>query len=175
MSSEELTREEFMVACKADGTEESVCAARWEAAHAANPSVTPAKTSPGDVKSILDEIKTLRRENAMLRGERDTRTKQLRQAVDIAGRANDLAKARDEEEKQRLVNSIQLDSKGFTKDELTKKDLSELQIIRTTLDKSLIKDFASVAAEIDAAKKSRKPHLTAGYYDSATQTWKGGI
>ena len=166
MSSEELTREEFMVACKADGTEESVCTARWEAAHSANPSVTPSKQSPGDAALI--------REIEMLKAQLQTRENQLRQAIDIAGRANTERQAREEAEKQRLIDSIRIDSK-FSKNDLTTKTLQDLQTIRITLDKSIEKTFASVAADMDAAKRKTQPHLTAGYFDAATKTWKGGL
>jgi len=172
MSSEELTKEEFMVACKADGTEESVCAARWEAAHAANPTVPPASQSSASTGPPV--MGDLLREIEMLKTQVEIREKQLRQAIDIAGRANSERKAREDAEKERLINSIVLDSK-FGKDELDKKSLGDLQTIRTTLDKSIEKTFASVAADLAEAQRKKKPHLTAGYYDSATKTWKGGI
>ena len=162
----ELTREEFMVACKADGTDETTCEARWNAAHSANPAVTPAKKSPGDA-DLLRKIE-------MLEAQIATRETQLRQAIEIAGRANDERKAREEGEKQRLIDSIRLDSK-FSKEDLETKSLNDLQTMRITLDKSIEKTFANVAAEIDAAKRKKQPHLTAGYYDAATKTWKGGI
>jgi hypothetical protein len=167
MSSEELTKEEFMTACKADGTEESVCEARWKAAHEANPSVPPAKQSPGDVAELL-------RENEMLKGQIAVREKQLRQAIEIANRANDERKAKDNAEKQRLISSIQMDSK-FSKEELNEKSLADLQTIRITLDKSIEKTFASVAAEIDAASRKRSPHLTAGAWDPVKKQYVGGI
>jgi hypothetical protein len=166
MSSQEQTREEFMIACKADGTDETTCANRWAAAHSANPSVTPAKQSPGDT-DLLREIE-------MLKAQIETRERQLKQAIDIASRANDERKAKEEGEKQKLISSIQIDG-PFPKEDLEQKSLSELQIMRYTLDKGLQKTFASVAAELDAAGKRRTPQLTAGYYDAATKTWKGGI
>jgi hypothetical protein len=166
MSNEELTKEEFMVACKADGTEESVCEARWTAAHSANPNVTPAKQSPGDADKD--------RKIEMLEAQLETRERQLRQAIDIADRANNERKAKEEGERQKLINSIQIDG-PFPKTDLEKKSLSELQIMRYTLDKGLQKTFANVAAEIDASKRKKQPFLTAGYYDSETKTWKGGI
>jgi hypothetical protein len=103
-----------------------------------------------------------------------TREKQLKQAIDIANRANDERKAKDEAEKLKLIDSIMIDGK-FGKDELTNKTLPELQIIRTTLDKSIEKTFASVAAEMDEAKRARTPLLTAGAWDSKKQSWVGGI
>lgn len=166
MSSQEQTREEFMIACKADGTDETTCANRWAAAHSANPSVTPAKTSPGD-SDLLREIE-------MLKAQLQTRETQLRQAIDIAGRANEERAAREDAEKSRLIDSIRIDSK-FSKNDLTTKTLQDLQTIRITLDKSIEKTFASVAADMDAAKRKTQPHLTAGYFDAATKTWKGGL
>jgi hypothetical protein len=109
----------------------------------------------------------------MLRAQIKTRETQLRQAIEIANRANDERKAKDYAEKARLISSIQMDS-HFTKDELTKKTLPDLQVIRLTLDKSIEKTFASVAAEIDEAGRKRTPHLTAGAWDPVKKQWVGG-
>ena len=111
---------------------------------------------------------------AMLEARLDTREKQLKQAIDIANRANDERKALDEKEKAKLIDSIQQDSK-FTKDDLKDKSLSELNTMRITLDRSIEKTFASVAAEMDEAKRSKQPLFTVGAFDSKTQSWKGGI
>ena len=111
---------------------------------------------------------------AMLEARLDTREKQLKQAIDIANRANDERKALDEKEKAKLIDSIQQDSK-FTKDDLKDKSLSELNTMRITLDRSIEKTFASVAAEMDEAKRSKQPLFTVGYFDSKTQSYKGGI
>ena len=114
----------------------------------------------------------LLRENEMLQAQVALREKQLRQAIDIANRANDERKAKETAQHTMLVNSIQMDS-HFTKDELAKKNLHELQTIRLTLDKSMEKTFAYVAAEIDAAKRKKVPHLTAGAWDG--EKWVGGV
>jgi hypothetical protein len=166
MSSEEQTREEFMTACMADGTAEEVCAARWKAAHEVSPTPSQPKQSPGDV-ALLKEVEMLKARVAL-------REKQLKQAIDIANRANDKRKAEQEAEKQSLILSIQSDSK-FSKDELEEKTLEDLQTMRLTLDRSIEKTFANVAAEIDAANRKQEPYLTAGYFDPATKTWKGGV
>jgi len=166
MSSVEQTREEFMTACKADGTDEAVCAARWKAAHEVTPTPSQPAQSPGDA-ALLKQVEMLKARVAI-------RDKQLKQAIEIANRANDKRKAEQEAEKQSLILSIQSDSK-FSKDELEAKTLEDLQTMRLTLDRSTEKSFASVAAEIDAANRKVEPYLTAGYYDPASKTWKGGV
>jgi len=110
---------------------------------------------------------------AMLEARIDTREKQLKQAIDIANRANDEAKARETKEREKLMDSIQQDSK-FSKDDLKEKSLPELTTIRITLDKSIEKTFASVAQEIDEQKRSTQPLFTVGAWDSKTQSYKGG-
>lgn len=160
------TRSEFMVACLADGTTREVCEARWTAAHEVSPEVEPQTPPPADRAGLF-------RENEMLRTRLEVRERQLRQAVDIANRANEQSKAKDSAQKSMLVGSIQIDSQ-FSKDELDKKSLSELQTIRLTLDKSMAKTFASVAAEIDAESRRQKPHLTVGAWDSQKKQWVGG-
>lgn len=171
-SEPELTKEEFIATCVADGTERSVCEARWNAAHEISPEVPPQMKSPASTGTPA--MGDVLRENEMLRAQVRTREKQLRQAIEIANRANDERKAKDEAEKLQLISSIQMDS-HFTKDELAKKNLAELQTMRLTLDKSIEKTFASVAAEIDAANKKRQPFLTAGAWDSTKKKWVGGM
>ena len=124
-----------------------------------------------------NELKTdadLMRENEMLKARVDLREKQLKQAIDIANRANAKRQAEEEAEKQSLIQSIQMDGK-FDKDELEKKSLEELKTMRFTLDRSIEKTFANVAADINEQQRKRKPLLTVGYYDSAAKTWKEGI
>lgn len=165
------TREEFMTACLADGTAREVCEARWKASREVNPTVpsaqtSTAKTGPPSMGDLLHTIE-------MLEARLKVRERQLKQAINIANTANQQSKAKDAAQKQMLVDSIQLDS-HFTKDELQKKNIHELQTIRLTLDKSMEKTFASVAAEIDAAKRTVKPQLTAGAWDREKKRWVGG-
>lgn len=122
---------------------------------------------------VTGDVELLRKIE-MLQTQLDTREKQLRQAIDVANRANDERKARDEAEKAKLVDSIILDS-HFSKDDLNKKTLGELHTMRLTLDKSIEKTFASVAAEIDEAKRVKQPYLTCGAFDSVTKKYVGGI
>jgi hypothetical protein len=164
---QEQTKDEFITACLADGTQREVCEARWNAAHAENPNVTPAKQSPGDYAALVKDLE-------MTKARLKLREDQLTQAVEIANRANAQNKAKDNAQKQMLVASIQLDS-HFTQEELTQKSLNELQTIRLTLDKSMSKTFANVAADIDEKNRKAKPQLTAGYFDVSTKTWKGGV
>ena len=139
----------------------------WDAEN--NKCIMPSEAAP---KPPTDS--SLRRENEMLRAQIETRERQLRQAIEIANRANDERNARKEAEKARLIQSIQMDGK-FTKDELQGKTLDELNTMRLTLDRSIEKTFASVAAEIDEQRKRKQPVFTLGTWDSASQTWKGGV
>lgn len=131
------------------------------------PEKIPKAPGASDYASLL-------RKNEMLEARVALREKQLRQAIGIANRANDERKAKDEAEKQSLIQSIQMDGK-FSKDELEKKNLDELHTIRFTLDRSIEKTFANVAAEIDAAKRKRQPLLTAGSWDPEKKKWVGGV
>jgi hypothetical protein len=131
---------------------------------------TDTQTTTTTVQTDAELLKKI----AMLEARVETREKQLKQAIDIANRANDEAKARETKEKEGLISSIQQDSK-FTVEDLKDKSLSDLQTIRITLDRSIEKTFASVAAEIDEQKRSHQPQLTLGMYDSTKKTWVGGI
>ncbi len=124
-------------------------------------------------QSVTPDVASLLRENERLKAQLDVRNKQIKQAIGVANRANDERKAREEAEKDRLIQSIQMDGK-FDKDELKKKSLDELNIMRMTLDKSLEKTFASVAAELDAMNHKKEPLLTAGAWDSKKKDWVGG-
>ena len=125
------------------------------------------ETKP-EVKTVASDADLLRKIE-MLQAQVDTREKQLKQAIDIANRANDERKARDEAEKQKLIDSVMIDSK-FDKEYLAQKSLSELQTMRITLDKSIEKTFESVAAEIDAANKPKLMGIT--YWDSKSNDWR---
>jgi hypothetical protein len=141
---------------------------------------TPEPIDKGkNMPPIPPEPKTdveLMQENEMLKARLSVRENQLRQAVDIANKANDQNKAKDSAQKEMLITSIQMDS-HFTKDELTQKSLMELQTMRLTLDKSMEKTFANVAAEIDEAKhqRKRKSPATIGNWDSVKKEWIGGM
>ena len=128
---------------------------------------------PIEVKTPATDADLLRKIE-MLQAQVDTREKQLKQAIDIAQRANDERKARDEVDKLKLIDSIMMDSK-FSKEDLTSRSLSDLQTMRITLDRSIEKTFASVAADLAESNRSKQPLLTAGRYDSATKSWVGGI
>lgn len=116
----------------------------------------------------------LLRSVAMKDAELDVKKKQLVQATGIAQRALDREKALEAAEKSKTIDSILMDSK-FSKDELQDKSLSELQTMRLTLDKSLEKTFAAVAADIEAQKHSKPILLTAGRWNSTTKTFEGGL
>lgn len=170
MSTIEQTKDEFLTACLADGTSREVCEQRWDAAHKTNPAV-PA-TKPPVASTGAPALGDALREIEMLRARLKIRDDQLKQAITIANRANSETKARDNAQKQMLVSSIQMDS-DFTQDELEKKHLNDLRTIRVTLDKSMAKTFASVAADMDAEKRKQVPFLTAGKWNG--EKWVGGI
>lgn len=166
------TKEEFMIACLADGTPREVCEARWTAAHEVSPAVEPAAESPAATGT--PSMGDLFKEIEMLRGRLKMRENQLKQALDIAIRANAENRAKNKAEKELLISTIQMDS-DFGKDELDKKNLNDLRTIRLTLDRSMNKTFASVAADMEAEKNRHKPQLTVGYKDPETKKWKGGV
>ena len=126
-----------------------------------------------DDKSL---IRKLMRENEMLKAEVKVRTDQVRQATDIAIKANDAQKARDEAERQVLIDKIVVDSnRKFTPETLADKNMRELQLINMAIQTSLDHTFASVAA-LQAEQDSHKaPLLTVGKWDAATQKWIGGL
>lgn len=116
------------------------------------------------------------RENEMLKARLKTREDQLRQAIDIANRANEQQKAREEAERQTLIDHIVIDTNGkYTKDELKNKPLGELQTIKTALDKSIEQSFMNIAAYQAEQDRKKKPHLTVGAYDSQKKEWVGGM
>jgi hypothetical protein len=128
---------------------------------------------PVEVKTPATDADLLRKIE-MLQAQVDTREKQLKQAIDIAQRANDERKARDEADKMKLIDSIMMDSK-FSKEDLSGRSLSELQTMRITLDRSIEKTFASVAADLAEQNNHKKPFLSAGAWDAQKQSWVGGI
>jgi hypothetical protein len=131
------------------------------------------KTPPQPVIATDAE---LIRENEMLKAKIKVREDQLTQAIKIANRANEIQAAKDAAEKQDLTDRIIVDSdRKMSADELKDKTLSELKLIHTVLQKSLDHTFASVAAYQAEQDRKVKPQLTAGYFDSKTQSWKGGL
>lgn len=121
-------------------------------------------TSPTVVSDadLLNKIK-------MLEARIEVREKQLNQAIDVAKRANDEKAAADTAEKARLIDSIVRDS-HFSKDELKDRSLPQLHDMRLTLDKSIEQTFASVAAQLDEAKKPKLQGVD--YWDIASQSWR---
>lgn len=139
-----------------------------------NPDTNTCELPPKPSEEVVPlTTEDLLRKNEMLRAQLKVREDQLRQAIAIANRANQVEKARDEAEKTRLINSIMMDGK-FDRDELVKKPLAELETMRMTLDKSLQKTFVNVAAELDQQRRSRKPLLTVGAWDSRRKCWVNG-
>ena len=119
---------------------------------------------------------SLMRDNEMLKARVKVLEDHLRQAIEIANKANDAKKAKDEAEREDLLKRIVVDSNNkWTETELSGKSLSDLKLINTTLTKSQDATFASIAAMQAEIDHKKKPTLTLGYFDSETKTWKGGI
>ena len=123
-----------------------------------------------------EELGRLRRENEMLRAEVKVRTDQVRQATDIAVKANEIQKARDEAERQTLIDKIVVDTnQRFTADTLKDKTLKELQLMHTVVQTSMDHTFASVAALQAEQDQRKKPYLSVGAWDAANKKWVGGV
>jgi hypothetical protein len=152
-------KEEWIKQCVASGKSEEACTLEW----------TEKQT---DTQTYADVVQQLELKKAELKLRED----QLRQAIEIANKANDQKKARDAAEKQDLIDRIIIDSNGkVTVDELQDKSLRDLVLIKTFASKQLDSTFASIAALQSEKDQRAKPHLTVGYYDNATKTWKGGV
>lgn len=137
---------------------------------------TTQKTESAPATPTVQTDAQLLRENEMLKAQVKLREEQLKQAIDIANKANDQAKAREAAEKQDLIDRIIVDANGkMTQDELQGKSLSELQLVKTVLSKSLDHTFASIAALQAEKDKRTAPYLTAGAWDSQNKKWIGGF
>ncbi|MFA5365919.1 MAG: hypothetical protein WC325_12120 [Candidatus Bathyarchaeia archaeon] len=124
------------------------------------------------VANDLDLLRKVERLEAQVKVRED----QLKQAIDIANKANDQQKVRDEAEKIDLIERIVVDSnRKFTPSELADKSLRELNLIKLAIDKSLDATFASVAALQAEQNRKNQPLLTAGAWDNKSQSWVGGI
>ena len=135
---------------------------------------TLSETPKTDTAPATKTDAELIRENAMLRAELEARKNQIKQATDLVTRVNMERKASEDAEKLRLEDTIMADS-AYTKDQLDKMELKDLQTINTTLKLNNNKTFAAVAADIAAQETRNKVVLTIGRYDSATKAWVGGI
>jgi LPS O-antigen subunit length determinant protein (WzzB/FepE family) len=134
-------------------------------------------TEPNKPATDADLIAKLTRENEMLKAENKVRTDQVAQAVKIATQANDMQKARDEAERQTLIGKIVVDTNSrYTKEQLSGKNLNELQLMYSVVQTSMDQTFASIAVyQAEQDKANSQPLFTAGFYDRATKTFKGGI
>lgn len=113
----------------------------------------------------------LMRENEMLKAKVTKLEGYLSQAIDIANKANDQAKVREEAEKADLIDRIKVDSNNrISPETLKNKSLNDLRLIKTTLDVSRDDTFASVAA-LQAEKDSKK-NYGIDYWDRETQQWR---
>ena len=127
-----------------------------------------------------DLIRKLMGENEMLKAQLKVRTDQVKQATNIAIKANDAQAARDAAERENLITQIVSDSNHrFTADQLKDKTLKELQLMNTVIQTSYDQTFASVAALQAEHDRKIKPQLTAGFYAgkdaSGNPIYKGGL
>ena len=129
-----------------------------------------------DAFPIQQNDADLMRENELLKGQIKKKDEYLSQAIDIANKANNQAKARDDAEIADLIDKIKVDSNNrMNADTLKGKSLQDLRLIKTTLDVSREDTFASVAAVQAERDKRNAPLLTVGKWDSAKQQWIGGF
>jgi hypothetical protein len=129
------------------------------------------QTDQTKTETDAELITRLLRENEMLKAEVKVRTDQVRQATDIAIKANQAQEARDAAEKQNLIDKIVVDSnRKFTPEMLKDKSLKELQLMNTVIQTSYDHTFASVAAL--QAEQDKKKHFGIDYWDRETQQWR---
>jgi hypothetical protein len=133
--------------------------------------------TPKTEKIVTDA--DLMQSNAMLTRRNTTLEAQLKLAIDALSKVNDQKRAQDTAEKQDLIDHLVADSAGkLTVESLKDMDMPQLKSMRIMADAlgtSQDKMFASVAALQAQQDQKRTPILTAGYYDRATGTYKGGI
>jgi hypothetical protein len=136
------------------------------------PNPNPNPTQPATDADLMQT-------NAMLKRRIDALEDQLKLAVDALSKVNDQKKAQDIAEKQDLIDHLVADSCGkLTVDSLKDASIRELKSMRIMADAlgtSQDKMFASVASLQAERDQRTKPQLTAGYFDSATGTYKGGL
>lgn len=100
---------------------------------------------------------------------------QLSQSNTLLQRVNDVKKAEDEADKERLIIDIMNNSK-YTKDMLVSKSYEDLKIIGDALENTE-KGFASVLVSGDAEKihRDKQRKLTVGEWDSEKKQWIRGM
>jgi len=97
---------------------------------------------------------------------------QLRQDNTLLQRVNDMKKAEDDANKERLIIDI-MNNSQYTKDTLISKTYGDLKTIADALEHTE-KHFASVASDSEQIRQARQPKLTVGEWDSEKKQWKGG-
>lgn len=137
-------------------------------------------TMPEKPTGDADLIRQLMRENEMLKAEVKVRTDQVKQATNIAIKANQLQEARDAAERASLIEKITIDSNHkWNAENLKDKNIKELQFINTVVQTSLDHTFANIAAMDAETARKTKPQLTAGFYAgkdaSGNPIYKGGL
>jgi len=164
----EKAKTDFLEACSKDYTRDT-CERMWNDAKAGTKDANPVydkKVSHDESYSAIvksNEMKDVRIERL---------EEQLRQANTLLQRVNDLKKAEDEADKERLVIDI-MNSSNYTKDMLISKSHDELKTIADALIHTE-KGFASIAADAEQTRSAKDRKLTVGEWDPETKTWKGG-
>jgi cell division septum initiation protein DivIVA len=128
-------------------------------------------TAKPDVAKDRDYAQVVQ-ENEKLKVRIDRLEAQLRQDNTLLQRVNDVKKAEDEADKERLIIDI-MNNSQYTKDVLTPKTIEDLKTIADALEHTE-KHFASVTADAEYTRKLREPKLTVGEWDSDKKQWKGG-
>lgn len=155
----EQSKEEFMAACLKDH-DQATCEKMWNDAKAG----TDKTKDKGYAEVVAD--------NEKLKLRVDRLEAQLRQSNALLQRVNDLKKAEDAANKERLTIDIMNNSK-YTKDMLVSKPYEELKIIADALENTE-KGFASVATDAADTHRKQERKLTVGQWNPDTKQWEGG-
>jgi len=158
----EKAKADFIEACLKDH-DAATCEKMWNDAKAGTPKTDVTKDR-GYAQVVQEN------ENLKVRVER--LELQLRQDNTLLQRVNDVKKAEDEADKERLIIDI-LNNSQYAKDVLTSKTIEDLKTIADALEHTE-KHFASVTADAEHTRKLREPKLTVGEWDSEKKQWKGG-
>jgi len=172
MSEREKQKADFIGACTKDFTAPT-CELMWNDAVAkvnGDASQVSYKPLPKD-KAYADVAEELQKEKVKT----ERLEAQLRQSNTLLQRVNDMKKAEDEADKERLVIDIMNNSK-YTKDMLVGKSHEQLKIIADALSNTE-KGFASVLVSADAEKiqRDKQRKLTVGQWDADKKEWVGGV
>ena len=162
----EKAKADFIEACTKDHPKDT-CELMWNKAVAEvgdKATYTPIEKDRGYTEVV--------QENEKLKVRIERLETQLRQDNTLMQRLNDVKKAEEEADKERLIIDI-MNNSQYTKDSLTSKTYGDLKTIADALEHTE-KHFASVTADSEQMRKLREPKLTVGEWDNEKKQWKGG-